>query len=118
MTQILCPQCGRHVEAGVKRCPHCGRTKPFPYRLLAIVGLLLAVLVAASFSGAVAERTMSRDLYAGTAKACVGDVTPSLLDDASPDFDWSGVRGRCRPTWYKAMKYGFPSVAGDSIPAE
>jgi hypothetical protein len=118
MTEVLCPQCGRHVEAGVKRCPHCGRTKPFPYRLLAVIGLLLAALVLASLSRTVARYTMSRDMYAGTARACVGDLTPSLLEEAAPDFDWSEVRGRCRPTWYKAMKYGFPSMVEDSLPPE
>jgi hypothetical protein len=111
MTLVLCPSCERHVEHDAKRCPHCGRTKPFPYRLVIAIGVFLLLLVLAGFSGTVAEQTMPRDLYAGTAKACVGDVTPALLDDVLPDFDWSEVTGRCRPTWYKAFKYGFPKLS-------
>jgi hypothetical protein len=112
MTLVLCPSCGRHVEHDAKRCPHCGRTKPFPYRLAIVAGVILLLLVLSAFSATVARYTMPDDLHAGTAKACVGDVTPALLDDVVPSFDWSEVGGRCRPTWYKAFKYGFPKING------
>jgi len=70
--------------------------------------VILLLLVLSAFSATVAKYTMPKDLHAGTAKACVGDVTPALLDDVVPDFNWSEVQGRCRPTWYKAFKYRFP----------
>lgn len=110
MTLVLCPSCGRHVEHDAKRCPHCGRTKPFPYRLAIVASVIVVLLILSTFSATVARYTMPDDLHAGTAKACVGDVTPALLDDVLPGFDWSEVGGRCRPTWYKALKYGFPRI--------
>ncbi len=115
MTLVLCPECGRHVEDNVTRCPHCGRTKPFPYRLAVVAGMLFVVLLVAMSSGTVAKYTMPVDLRAGTAKACVGDVMPTLIAAASPGSDWSSVGGRCKPTWYKAIKYGFPSIEGDTL---
>jgi len=116
MTQVLCPQCGRHVDKDAKRCPHCGKKKqPFPVRLAIVLGLLLVVLLVAGFSGTVARYTMPRDIHAGTARACVAEVMPTLLDEAMPGFDWSSVAGRCRPTWYKALRYGLPSITDDSL---
>ncbi len=111
MTLVICPSCGRHVEHDAKRCPHCGRTKPFPYRLVIAGCVFVLLLVLSSFSATIASYTMPSDLHAGTAKACVADVTPTVLDDVVPDFDWSQVRGRCRPTWYKAFKYRFPKLS-------
>jgi len=114
MTQVLCPQCGRHVDKDAKRCPHCGKKKSLPVRLAVVLGLLLGVLVVAGFSGTVARYTMPRDMHAGTARACVAEVMPSLIEEAMPGFDWSSVAGRCRPTWYKAFRYGLPRITDDT----
>jgi len=76
--------------------------------------MLFGILLVAMFSGTVAKYTMPAGLRAGTAKACVADVMPTLLAEALPGSDWSSVGGRCRPKWYRAIKYGFPSIGGDT----
>jgi hypothetical protein len=78
----------------------------------------LALCLVFAFSGTVARLTMPEDLRAGTAKACIGDVMPTLLAEALPGSDWSAVEGRCRPTWFKALKYGFPSLDDESPRSE
>ena len=115
MTLVICPQCRRHVEDNVTRCPHCGRTKPFPYRPVIFAGILLVILIVAMLSGTIAKYTMPVRLRAGTAKACVRAMMPTLLAEALPGSDWSSVGGQCTPTWYKAIKYGFPSSDGDTL---
>ena len=108
-----CPKCKHKVSNDAKTCYACGaRLTPRVihssnvYLLIAFIG----VLVAAAFSTKVAEYTMPRNVLMGTLVACASDVVPDMFAGSVAALDAVDLAGPCHPNWFKAIRFGMPSV--------
>ena len=117
MTLTKCPECRHEVSREAKSCPRCAHpikpaTRP---HTLTLGVLLLVVLLFAGFSTNFARTTMSQDLYAGAAMACVRESIPGLLVDAFTGTTTTDLMGQCTPTWFRAIRYGLPTADAAGI---
>lgn len=118
MSLIKCPECQHEVSGEAESCPQCAHPMKPPAarpQTLLLGALLLVVIVFAGFSTNFARATMSQNLYAGAAMACVRESIPGLLIDAFAGTTTTDLMGQCTPTWFRAIRYGLPTANAAGI---
>ncbi len=115
MTLAQCPSCSHGVSTQARHCPNCGHPLKGQRNLLVGLGVaaMLVVVLVLSNSRTVAEQTMPTNLYAGTARACAMAQLPSMFVDALTDVPGPDLIEVCSPTWFMAIRHGFPRI-GDN----
>lgn len=84
-------------------------------RRLFLLFLLLLVSAVASVNQNFAAHTMPRSLYTGTALACFADIAPGMIALALAGIENVDIQGQCGPTWFRAVRYGFPTADPETL---